>query len=94
MRRIAFLLAVLLYGLTGTLAWVGCADLNNVTNWSDVNTHKIIMYRKSKAIAVLDIPNCTIYKTSEIRLIKDYVCNLDKIIVSGQICDVRSVERL
>lgn len=94
MRRIACLSVVLFYGLTGSIAWAGCADLNNVTNWSDVNTHKIIMYRKSKAIAVLDIPNCTIYKTSEIRLIKDYVCNLDKIIVSGQICDVRSVERL
>lgn len=94
MRRIACLPAVLLYALTGTFAWAGCADLNNVTNWSDINTHKIIMYRNSKAIAVLDIPNCTIYKTSEIRLIKDYVCNLDKIIVSGQICDVRSVERL
>jgi hypothetical protein len=80
--------------LSGSFAWAGCVDLGNATNWSDINTHKIIMYRKSKAIAVLEIPYCTILKSSDIRLIKDNVCNFDKIIVSGEVCDVRSVERL
>ncbi|MEO8332865.1 MAG: hypothetical protein ABI479_10575 [Gallionella sp.] len=94
MRKIACLLVILFCGLTGSFAWAGCADLNNVTNWSDINSHKIIMYRKSKAVAVLDIPYCSIVKSSDIRLIKEFVCNFDKIIVSGEVCDVRNVEKL
>ena len=93
-RRIAFLIVVLLFGLSGAPAWADCADLSNVTNWSDINNHKIIMYRNSKAIAVLEIPYCTIQKSSDIRLVKDTVCNWDKIIVSGEVCDVRKVEKL
>jgi len=94
MRKFACLFVTLFYLLTGSFAWAACADLSNVTNWSEINTHKIIMYRKSKAIAVLDIPYCTIIKSSDIRLVKDNVCNWDKIIVSGEVCDVRSVEKL
>ena len=93
-RRIACLSVILFYGLTGSFAWAGCIDLSSATNWSEINTHKIIMYRKSKAIAVLDIPYCTVFKSSDIKLIRDYVCNWDKIIVSGEVCDVRSVEKL
>lgn len=94
MKKYTYLSFVILCGLTSTLSWAGCVDLSNATNWSDINTHKIIMYKKNKAIAVLDIPSCTILKTSDIRLIKDIVCNLDKIIVSGEVCDVHSVEKL
>jgi len=94
MKIFASLIFVLLHGLTGSYAWAGCADLSNVTNWSDINTHKIIMYKKNKAVAVLEIPSCTILKTSDIRLVKENVCGGDKIIVSGEICDVRSVEKL
>jgi|GEM_PF-3555777 len=81
-------------GLSTSLVWADCADLSKATNWSDINPHKIIMYQKSKAIAVLEIPYCTILKSSDIRLIKDTVCNFDKIIVSGEVCDVRKVEKL
>jgi hypothetical protein len=94
MRKIACLIFALLSGLTVSIAWADCADLSNVTNWSDINPHKIIMYRNNKAIAVLEIPYCTILKSSDIRLIKDTVCNWDKIIVSGEVCDVRKVEKL
>lgn len=49
------------------------------------------MYQDSKAIAVMEIPYCTILKTSDIRLVKNTVCNWDKIIVSGEVCDVRQL---
>jgi hypothetical protein len=94
LKKVACHIFVLFCGLSGSVAWAGCADLSNATNWSDINTHKIIMYQKSKAIAVLEIPYCTILKSSDIRLIKDTVCNWDKVIVSGEVCDVRNVEKL
>ena len=95
MKKFATCLNFALFcGLSVSSAWADCVDLSKATNWSDINSHKIIMYQKSKAIAVLEVPYCTILKSSDIRLIKDIVCNLDKIIVSGEVCDVRKVEKL
>jgi hypothetical protein len=93
MSKFAYLIFVLFCVLSGSIAWADCVDLSNATNWSDIDTHKIIMYQKNKAIAVLEIPYCAILKSSDIRLIKDTVCNWDKIIVSGEVCDVRKVEK-
>jgi len=93
MRKIACHIFFLLCVFSVSIAWADCIDLSNVSNWSDINSHKIIMYRNNIAIAVLEIPYCTILKSSDIRLIKDNVCNWDKIIVSGEICDVRKVEK-
>jgi hypothetical protein len=94
MIKFAYLIFGVFTGLSGTTAWAGCADLSNSTNWSDIDSHRVVMYQKNRAIAVLEIPYCTILKSSDIRLIKDTVCNWDKIIVSGEICDVRKVEKL
>lgn len=91
MKKFAYLLVSIIYGLTSTSAWAACADVSNATNWSNISTHKIIMYQGSKAIAVLDIPYCDIYPSSSIRLNKVHICNGDKIIVSGVACDIRNV---
>jgi hypothetical protein len=91
MRKIAYLIVLLVYGLTSSFAWAACAEISNATNWSNINTHKIIVYRGSKAIAILDIPYCDIYPSSGIRLDKEYICDGDKIIVSGTACDIRNV---
>jgi len=91
MRKIACLFVSLIYGLTSSFACAACADLSKVTNWSNINTHKIIMYQGSKAVAILDIPYCDIYPSSSIALDKKYICNWDKIIVSGVTCDIRNV---
>lgn len=91
MKETAYLLVSLVYGLTSTYAWAACADLSNATSWSNISTHKIIMYQGSKAIAILDIPYCDIYPSSSIRLNKLHICNGDKITVSGASCEIRSV---
>lgn len=94
MRKIAYLVVSLIYGLTSSFAWAACADVSNATNWSNINSHKIIIYRENKAVAILEIPYCDIYPSSVVRLDKDYICNRDKINVSGVACDVRNVSIL
>jgi hypothetical protein len=91
MGKIACLFVSLIYGFTSSVAWAACVDLSDVTNWSNINTHKIIMYKGSKAIAILEVPYCNIYPSSNIGLNKEYICNWDKIIVSGMACEIRSV---
>lgn len=94
MNKIAYLIFVLPFVLSGSNAWADCADLSNATSWSEINTHRIVMYQNNKAIATLEVPYCTILRSSDIRLIKETVCNWDKISVSGEICDVRKLEKL
>jgi len=92
MYKFAYLLVVSLsLCLASSFAWGDCVDLSKATNWSNINTHKIILYRGSKAIAVLDIPACEIYPSSNISLDKEHVCNGDKIIVSGVACDIHKI---
>lgn len=91
MNKLAYLLVSLVYGLTSSLAAAACADLSNATNWSNINSHKIIIYRGSKAIAIVEVPYCDIYPSSTIGLDKEYICDGDRIIVSGNACDIRSI---
>lgn len=91
--KFAYLLVSLVFGLASTSARAVCVDLSNATNWSNINTHKIIMYQGSKAIAVLDIPSCDIYPSTNIRLDKPKICNGDNIIVSGVVCKIRNIEK-
>lgn len=94
MQRITHLLVALIYGLTSQVAWAGCADLDSANKWTRIDNHKVVMYRGSTAIALLEIPYCYVNSGSDIRLVKPYVCNWDKIIVDGEVCDIRRVEKL
>jgi len=94
MIKVTFLFVVLLVGLLSSIVWADCVDLSVSTSWARLDSHKIIVYRGSTAIALLEIPYCFIYSTSEIKLVKDYVCNWDKIIIDGDVCDITKVERL
>ena len=91
MRKIFCLLVSLVYGLASSFACAGCADLSNTTSWANINPHKILIYRGSKAIALLEIPYCDIYPSSSIRLGKEYICDGDKVLVASVACDIRTV---
>ena len=93
MRTFTRLFLILCFGFTSLPAQADCIDLSQASNWSSINTHKIIMYQDGKAIAVLVIPHCTIYSSSDIKLTNSVICNEDKIIVSEQFCKVHSVKK-
>jgi len=93
MRAIIRLFIVLCISFTCSSAQADCINLSLASNWSDINTHKIIMYENGKAIAVLVIPQCTIYNTSDIKLTNSTICDQDKIIVSEQFCTVHSIRK-
>jgi len=94
MRKAIIGLIVLVLILIASNVYAGCVDIGTATSWSCVDTHTIIIYRGSSAIALLKIPYCFIYSSSDIRPIKDYICSWDKIIIDGEVCDITKVERL
>ena len=95
MKKVVFLITLiaLLASLSPKMALAGCVYIGGAT-WSRINSHKIIMYRGRTAIALLDIPFCMISAASEIKLINEDVCDWDKIIIDGEACEIRKVERL
>ena len=93
MKNITRLFIILCISFMSSSALADCIDLSQASNWSDINPHKIIMYQDGKAIAVLTIPHCTIYSTSNIMLTNSTICDEDKIIVSEQFCKVYSIKK-
>ncbi len=75
-------------------ALASCVDFGNVTAWSRFDAHTIIVYQNQRPIALLKIPYCYVYSSAEIRMIKEYVCDWDKIIVDDDVCEITRVERI
>ncbi len=94
MKKISFFVLLIICGISSSAVLADCVNLGNANKWSRIDNHKIILYRGSNGLALLNTPYCFIYATSDLRLVKEDVCNWDKIIVDGEVCDVRSVNRL
>jgi len=72
------------------------ADTVNIfgaNRWSRIDTHTIIVYRGTKAICLVKTWGF-IYTTSEIRFTDDTISSFDKMIIDGNVEDIREVKRL
>lgn len=90
-RRI--LIAVIFLILSFFPAWVSadCLDLGEFTHWVLENEHTAVFYRQMRPMARLDIPNCGMGPSSNIRLIKSYVCDSDEIMVDDEKCRIMTL---
>ena len=93
MRQLSYLLVALINWPISSVRQAECADLGSATKWALVDRHQVVLYRGHTAIAVLDIPLCSVLSSSDIKLVKDYVCDGDKIVVDKELCYVRRVEK-
>jgi hypothetical protein len=75
-------LAMLL--LFSSLALADCVSLVSFSNWYAQDTHNVIFYRGSRPLGTLNVPDCSINRSSTILLITSYVCDSDKIIIDGE----------
>lgn len=93
-KDVTIILIIITLFLFSPKTYADCVDVSNVTAWSRVNTHTIIVYVGDTPLALLKLPYCYIYPASEIKFIKDYICSWDKIIVDEEVCDITEVKRL
>jgi len=94
MKKLILLIIALIVSLNNSIAWADCVDISSASSWSRVDSHKILIYRGSTAIALLVIPYCYISSGSEISFIEDIVCDGGIINIDGEECDIRNVEKL
>ena len=95
MKQIVILLQIFSMVLSfPILVSADCLDLGEFTNWVVEDEHTIVIYKQMRPMARLDIPNCSIDPSSNIRLIKSYVCDSDDIIIDNEKCHIMTLEVL
>ena len=73
------------------LAVSDCKDLGRVTSWYVEDENTIIAYIQNTPAAKIVLEDCTVSASSNIRLLKSYVCDEDKIIVDGEECAIMTL---
>jgi hypothetical protein len=76
------------------LALADCVDLTGFTGFYVEDSHTFIVYRQTQPLARINIPDCTINPSSNILLVKNYVCDSDKLIIDGQECSILDITDL
>jgi len=92
MKMKTFIFASLLFlvFLPG-LAISDCLDFSRVTSWYVQDENTIIAYRQNTPVAKIVLEDCTVNASSNIRLLKSYVCDEDKIMVDGEECVIMTL---
>ena len=86
---ILFCLAILL-GLP-SLAVCDCTDFGRVTSWYVQDESTIIFYSRNKPVAKIVLQGCTVNSSSNIRFLKDYICDGDSLLIEGDECAIMSL---
>ena len=86
------ILFTLLLFLFPNLALSDCVDVRGFTDMYVQGGHTLILYRGRAPVAFLDIPYCSLRPTSDIRLLKSYLCDGEKIIIDGEACTIMGVQ--
>jgi hypothetical protein len=92
MKQILVVLSLMILLILPKQVLADCADLKNYTNWTLEGEHTIIFYVGKMPIASLTIPYCEILTSSNIQLIKSYVCDSDSIVIDGKECSIIEVK--
>jgi hypothetical protein len=89
--KILFLfgLGVLLF--SPTLALSDCTDLGRSTGVSVQDDKTIVYYMGNRPSAQIVLQDCSVNASSNIRLLKSYVCDSDSVIVDGQECAIMTL---
>lgn len=89
-KKLLILLALSILSFPG-IAFSDCVDLGRSTSWYVQGSHSIIFYGGLMPIARVDVPYCALNASSSIRLLRNYVCSGDKIIIDGEGCMIMNV---
>jgi len=93
-KNIFFLLMLTVWLFSPGVAVSDCTDLSRSTSWYVQDEHTIIFYAQNSPIAQIDLQDCAVSASSNIRLLKSYMCDSDRIVVDGQECAIMTLKSL
>jgi len=90
-KKIVIFLGLGIVLLSPSIVFSDCVDLGRSTSLYVQGAHSIIFYGGLMPVARVDVPYCTLSPSSSIRLLNNYVCDGDKIIIDGSGCMIMNV---
>ena len=88
MKKVGVLLGFSLLLFFPNLAVSDCADFGRMTGFKVQDNQTITFYSQNSPIAQVKLQDCTVDSSSNIRLMKSYVCDGDRVIVNGRECAI------
>ena len=90
-KKALILFSFSLLFLAPSLAMSDCADFTRMTSWAALGSRSMIFFAGNLPIASVNLQNCTVDSSSNIRVMKRYVCDSDSVIVDGQQCAIMTL---
>jgi hypothetical protein len=92
MKTALFLLIVItLVLVSSNFVFSDCVDLKRSNSWYAQGGHTIIFYVGFTPVARVDVRNCPVKPSSTIRLMTNYTCDSDSIVIDGEVCSIMTV---
>lgn len=91
MKKVGVLLSFSMLLFFPNLAISDCADFGRMTGFKVQDNQTITFYSHNSPIAQVKLQHCTVDSSSNILLMKSYVCDGDKVIVNGQECAIMAL---
>ncbi len=89
-RMILIFLCLLAASILPAAAFADCMLVEYFDNFMIQEDDTIILYNGSVALVKIDV-ECNVEPDSRIRLLKNYLCNGDNILIDGSTCMIVSV---
>jgi hypothetical protein len=70
------------------LASSDCTDFGRVTGWYVQDDKNIIFYARNSPIAKVVLQDCKVNVSSNIRFLKTYMCDGDRLLIDGEECSI------
>ncbi len=90
-KKTLILIGFSLFFLAPSVAMSDCADFTRMTGWGVLGSHSVIFFGGNLPIASVNLQNCTVGPSSNIRVMKRYLCDSERIIVDGQECAIMTL---
>lgn len=90
-KKIVILMGLAIVLLCPGLVLSDCVDFGRVSSWYVQDENTIIYYSQNSPVAKIVLRDCTVNSSSNIRLLKTYMCDEDSLIIDGQECAIMSL---
>ena len=90
-RKTILLIALFLFFCLPNLGFADCTEPGNFNRFVVQDDGSIIFYYNNIPLGTVELQDCTVDPSSEIRLLQGSVCDNDEILVDGERCTIMSV---
>jgi hypothetical protein len=93
-KKFFFVLSLGIFFLLPNLSSAECTTIGGFSSFSLEGANTVILYAGSGPVARFDVQNCEVQPSSQIQLIKSYVCDGDEIMADGSRCTIMEIKPL